>query len=269
MTATSPSASSSTPEDGRHLGAAPPLPSLSIVVPALNERETLARLVARVQAVFEGECDYELLLVDDGSDDGSAEEIARLRAEAPRLRAFSHVERAGKTPALLTGVLRAQHPLIATMDADLQNDAADVLSMLKAWHSASQSGNPGLVAGQRRKRQDNIVKKISSRTANHVRKILLHDETRDTGCGLKLMPRDVFLRLPYFTGMHRFFPALVRRLGYEIVLIDVDDFPRAAGVSKYGFWNRLWVGIGDMLAVWWLIRRGRMPGAVQEITERV
>jgi len=117
----------------------------------------------------------------------------------------------------------------------------------------------GLVAGQRVGRKASGFKRFQSRVANAVRNAILRDGTRDTGCGLKAFPRDLFLRLPYFDGLHRFLPALIRREGYDIAYVDVVDRPRGHGISNYGFWDRLWVGILDLVGVWWLIRR-KKPG---------
>ena len=153
------------------------------------------------------------------------------------------------------GVAHARAPVAVTLDGDGQNDPAFIPALLKVL----EAGAPrvGLVAGQRVGRKDTGFKKFQSRIANGVRGAVLRDGTRDTGCGLKAFRRDVFLALPYFDGLHRFLPALVRREGYEIGYVDVVDRPRRAGVSNYGLWDRLWVGILDLAGVWWLIRRKR------------
>ncbi len=243
---------------------APP-PDISLVIPTLNERENLARLVEEIVNAMVGVASFEAIFVDDGSTDGSAEELSRLMAAEPRIRCLRHDRRCGKSAALLTGVTAARAPLIATLDADRQNDPADLPAMLAAYRNAPAGAIVGCVAGQRVRRRDTLLKRLSSRTANAVRRRLLRDGTRDTGCGFKLFPRATFLAMPQFEGMHRFLPALARRQGQEVRLVEVQDRPRAAGVTKYGLWNRLWVGIGDMLAVWWLIRRHRRPAAVEEI----
>jgi glycosyltransferase involved in cell wall biosynthesis len=239
--------------------------AVSLVIPALNERENIAPLVGEIVAALDGKFAFEVLFVDDGSTDGTLEEIQRVMRQEPRVRAVKHDRRCGKSAALLTGVRAARAPLIATLDADRQNDPADLPAMLAAYGDAP-AGTVGCVAGQRIKRRDTWLKRLSSRTANKVRRSLLHDDTRDTGCGFKLFARDVFLAMPQFEGMHRFLPALAKRQGLAIRLVDVQDRPRAAGTTKYGLWNRLWVGIGDMLAVWWMIRRYRQPKSVTELS---
>jgi len=242
-------------------------PDLSLVVPALNERENVQPLVDEIVAALDGKATFEVLFVDDGSTDGTLEAIGEAMRREPRVRALRHDRRCGKSAALLTGVSAARAALVATLDADRQNDPADLPAMLAVWRAAPQ-GTVGCVAGQRRRRRDSGLKRLSSRIANFVRRGLLHDDTRDTGCGLKLFPREAFLAMPQFEGMHRFLPALAKRQGLAVRLVDVRDRPRAAGATKYGLWNRLWVGIGDLLAVWWLIRRYRHPGKVSDIAPR-
>lgn len=244
------------------------LPALSVVVPAMNERENLAPLIAEIRTALEGLVAFEILYVDDGSDDGTDRELARLLAGEPRLRALRHARRAGQSAALVSGVRAARAPLVATLDADLQNDPADLPRLLVAWRQDPDPASLGLVAGQRRRRQDRLAKRLASRLANGVRRRLLRDATRDTGCGLKLFDRALFLALPPFAGLHRFLPALVKGAGRRVLLVDVDHRPRAAGRTKYGLWDRLWVGIGDLLMVWWLLRRRRDPGGVTPIVPK-
>ncbi|MEQ8654012.1 MAG: glycosyltransferase family 2 protein [Kiloniellales bacterium] len=258
-------------DNAAEAGATANPPWVSLVIPALNEEENIAPLVAEIAAAMDGKLDYEILFVDDGSDDKTAAVIEGLMADstapaAGRIRLVKHERRAGKSAGLLTSARAARGTLLVTMDADLQNDPLDVPEMVKTFEAGGGLGKVGVVAGQRRRRRDTLLKRFSSRTANRVRRALLKDRTRDTGCGLKLVPRDIFLELPHFEGMHRFIPALVARLGYSIELQSVNDRERVAGVSKYGFWNRLWVGIGDMLTVWWLIRRYSKPGNSVEVT---
>jgi dolichol-phosphate mannosyltransferase len=183
-----------------------------------------------------------------------------LMASRPWLRQVRHASSCGQSAAIRTGVAQARGSVIVTLDGDGQNDPAFIPALLKAL----EAGAPrvGLIAGQRVGRKATGFKKFQSRIANGVRGAVLRDGTRDTGCGLKAFRRDLFLSLPYFDGLHRFLPALVRREGYDIGYVDVVDRPRGRGVSNYGMWDRLWVGILDLAGVWWLIRRRkRVPQA--------
>jgi len=186
-----------------------------------------------------------------------------LMASRPRLRQIRHASSCGQSAAVHTGVRHARAGLIVTLDGDGQNDPAFIRPLIEAF----SKGAPriGLVAGQRVGRRASLFKKLQSCIANAVRGAVLRDGTRDTGCGLKAFRRDLFLALPYFDGLHRFLPALVRREGYDIGYVDVVDRPRRAGRSNYGMWDRLWVGILDLLGVWWLIRRRRQVPQVLEV----
>ena len=202
-----------------------------------------------------------MLLSAAGGPSCGAAEIARLMVERPWLRHVRHAVSYGQSAAVRTGVAAAYAPLVATLDGDGQNDPAFLPALVE---QLEQSGRIGLVAGQRIGRKDTGFKKLQSRIANTVRGAVLRDGARDTGCGLKAFRRDVFLALPYFDGLHRFLPALMRRDGYEIAYLDVVDRPRRAGKSNYGMWDRLWIGILDLAGVWWLVRRrARVPQAVE------
>ena len=234
---------------------------LSILMPVYNEEDYIAEALKQTLAV-DYPCEMELLVVDDGSRDATPDVLRRLMPVYPELRVLTHDRRCGKSAALRTGMRAASRDLVVTLDGDMQNDPRDIPRMIEAFECAGGTDRCGIVAGQRRKREDTWLRRFSSRIANGVRAGLLKDGTRDTGCGFKLLPRDVFLRLPFFEGLHRFLPALVRREGLEVALVDVDHRPRHAGEAKYGVWNRVWVGIVDMLMVWWLIHRCRLPGRV-------
>jgi dolichol-phosphate mannosyltransferase len=238
-------------------------PAVSVVVPVRNEAGNVAPLVDEIVCALGDERAFEIVYVNDGSTDATADELKALMGSRPYLRQVRHAQSCGQSAAVRTGVAAARAPVVVTLDGDGQNDPAFIPALLKAL----DAGAPkiGLIAGQRVGRKDTGSKKFQSRIANAVRNAVLRDGTRDTGCGLKAFRRDVFLRLPYFDGLHRFLPALVRREGYGIGYVDVVDRPRRAGVSNYGLWDRLWVGILDLAGVWWLIRRRkRVPEVLEE-----
>jgi dolichol-phosphate mannosyltransferase len=237
-------------------------PAVSVVVPVRNEAGNIALLVAEIAKALEGQWSFEVVYVDDGSTDGTEAELKRLMTQHAWLRRVRHKQSCGQSAAVRTGVAAARAPIVVTLDGDGQNDPAFIPALVRAL----EAGNPrvGLVAGQRVSRKSGGFKKLQSRIANAVRGAVLRDGTRDTGCGLKAFRRAVFLGLPYFDGLHRFLPALIRREGFDIGYVDVVDRPRAHGVSNYGLWDRLWVGILDLAGVWWLIRRKKR---IPEISE--
>jgi dolichol-phosphate mannosyltransferase len=240
----------------------PATPSVAIVVPVRNEAGNIAPLVDEIAAALKGR-DFEIVYVDDGSTDATGAELAELMRARPYLRQIRHAVSCGQSAAVRTGVKAARAPLVATLDGDGQNDPA----FLPALFAPLEAGEArvGLVAGQRVGRKDTGFKKVQSRIANAVRGAILKDGTRDSGCGLKAFRRDVFLGLPYFDALHRFLPALVRRDGYAVAYVDVKDRQRRAGVSNYGLWDRLWVGILDLAGVWWLVRRRKRVSQATEI----
>ena len=237
---------------------------LSVVIPVCNEADNVEPLSAELRRCLAG-LDYELVFVDDGSSDGTAAKLARLRDAMARLRVVRHAANAGQSAALLSGVRAARAEWVATLDGDGQNDPAD---LRKLWQLARSATAPaGLYIGHRTTRHDSRVRIVSSRIANAVRSRLLRDRVPDTGCGVKLFRREVFLSLPYFDHMHRFMPALVRREGLEVISVPVRHRRRRAGASKYGVSNRLWVGIVDLIGVMWLLRRRHRPGPIEEAGE--
>jgi dolichol-phosphate mannosyltransferase len=241
-------------------------PELSVVVPVKDEVENAVPLLNEICGALRGKIAFEVLFVDDASSDGTAQALTAARSHSPELRVLRHAKNSGQSRAIRTGVVAARGRLIATLDGDGQNDPADIPSLLEVWQRET-AGAPalGLVAGQRRKREDNWIKRISSRIGNGTRQWLLQDRTRDTGCGLKLFPREAFLALPYFDHIHRFIPALMLREGYRITHVDVHHRPRAHGRSKYGTLDRLLVSLSDLMGVRWLRRRARNPERVEEL----
>ena len=238
--------------------------AVSIVVPVRNEAENVAPLIAEIAAALDGGWAYEIIYVNDGSTDATAERLAAVMQQRGNLRQIRHATSSGQSAAVRSGVRAARGAIVATLDGDGQNDPVFLPDLISAIENGGD--RVGLAAGQRIGRKDTGFKKIQSRIANSVRNAILRDGTRDTGCGLKAFRRDVFLALPYFDGLHRFLPALVRREGYEIAYVDVIDRPRLAGVSNYGFFDRLWIGIMDLAGVWWLIRRKKPTPDVTEVT---
>jgi len=230
-----------------------------------NEAENVAPLIAEIAAALDGRWPYEIIYVNDGSTDATGERLASAKKSRSNLRQLLHAASAGQSAAVRSGVRAARGTIVATLDGDGQNNPA----FLPALISAIEEGGEcvGLAAGQRVGRKDTGFKKVQSRIANSVRNAILHDGTRDTGCGLKAFRREVFLALPYFDGLHRFLPALVRREGYDIAYVDVIDRPRHSGVSNYGFFDRLWIGIMDLAGVWWLIRRKKATPVATEVTQ--
>ncbi len=236
---------------------------MSVVVPVRNEAGNIAPLAAEIAAALAAER-FEIVFVNDGSTDATDADLRALMRDHPWLRQMRHAQSCGQSAAVRTGVAAARAPFVATLDGDGQNDPAFLPALLQVLRAGAP--RVGLVAGQRVGRKDTGFKKFQSRIANGVRNLVLKDGTRDTGCGLKAFRRDVFLRLPYFDGLHRFLPALVRREGYDIGYVDVVDRHRRLGVSNYGLWDRLWVGILDLAGVWWLIRRKKRVPDVSEVT---
>lgn len=242
---------------------APPV-AVSIVVPVRNEADNIAPLVAEITAALDGRWAYEIIYVNDGSTDATPQRLSALMRDRANLRQVAHANSSGQSAAVRSGVRAARGGIVATLDGDGQNNPAFLPDLIAAVENGG--GRVGLAAGQRVGRKDTGFKKFQSRVANGVRNAILRDGTRDTGCGLKAFRRDVFLSMPYFDGLHRFLPALMRREGFDIAYVDVIDRPRHSGVSNYGFFDRLWVGIMDLAGVWWLIRRKRPTPVATEVT---
>ena len=244
--------------------SAPGKPAVSIVVPVKDEADNIGSLVEEIAAAMARRWSFEVVYVNDGSTDTTELELTRLMAERRWLRQIKHARSCGQSAAVRTGVAAARAPIVVTLDGDGQNDPSFIPALVRSLEEASP--RVGLIAGQRVGRRASRSKQFQSRVANGVRAAILRDGTRDTGCGLKAFRREVFLAMPYFDGLHRFLPALVRREGYEIAYVDVIDRPRHSGVSNYGFFDRLWIGIMDLAGVWWLIRRKKPMPVATEVT---
>lgn len=232
-------------------------PALSVVIPVHNEAGNIAPLVAEIARSLDGRLRYEIVYVDDGSTDTTPQELRAAQREHPQLRTVRHRASCGQSTAVRTGVKAARSSWIVTLDGDGQNDPADIPAMLAARDAAGRADV--LVAGVRAARNDRIGKRLGSRLANRLRRWLLKDGARDTGCGIKLFPRAVFLDLPYFDHMHRFLPALFLRAGITPVEQLVNHRPRTRGRSHYGLIDRALVGLVDLLGVAWLQRRAHLP----------
>ena len=236
-------------------------PELSIVAPAFDEEENLEPLYERVRASLDGLLTWELVLVDDGSRDDSAAVIRRLVERDSRVRGVLLERNSGQTAATFAGIRVASGGIIATIDADLQNDPADLPGMVRLL------GDADSVVGYRVDRQDTFVRRASSRIANAVRNRVSGDVVRDTGCSLKVFRAPAIRSVPVFEGMHRFLPTLLRQRGYRVLEFPVHHHPRRAGRSKYGISNRALRASVDLLAVRWMKSR-LVDGAVKEVVER-
>jgi dolichol-phosphate mannosyltransferase len=235
-------------------------PELSVVVPVRNEADNILPLLREIHVVLKNRMAFEVIYVDDGSTDATPERLKEARRLYSRLVVLRHRTGCGQSRAVATGIRAARAPLVATLDGDGQNDPADLPALVEAWRAADEAVRPGLmITGWRAARRDDPLRRFSSLVANRVRSALLGDGIPDSGSGVKLLPRALFLDLPYFDHMHRFMAALVIRAGGRVETVRVNHRPRERGQSKYGMWDRLWVGLVDLLGVMWLIRRSSRP----------
>jgi dolichol-phosphate mannosyltransferase len=239
-------------------------PEVSVVIPVCNEEDNVLPLAREIHAALTGRYTFETIFVDDGSTDGTAEAVRQARAQGmPEIRLLRHTKRSGQSSAVATGVRHARAASIATLDGDGQNDPADIPKLIAA-RDAPVGRGVQLFMGNRTTRKDTPFRRLQSRIANGVRGGLLGDGTPDTGCGIKLFSREVFLDLPRFDHMHRFLPALFQRQGARVISVPVNHRARVRGTSKYGMLNRLWVGIVDIVGVMWLRRRYKSGLLVRE-----
>lgn len=225
-------------------------PTLSVVIPAFNEADNVIPLVEEVIAALVGiDGGFEVLVVDDASTDGTADVLRGMRHGG--LRPVFHRFNCGQSAAVASGFRAARGHWVATLDGDGQNDPADLPEMLQR----ALSEGADCVTGVRRRRQDNFVRRISSRVANRFRDWITGDRVTDSGCGVRVVRRTALAEVPVFNGMHRFLPTLLRGQGFSVIEHEVNHRERRAGVSKYGVGNRLWRGIRDCFGVRWYLRR--------------
>ena len=233
-------------------------PEFSVVVPVFNERDNVTPLVNEIVAALRGKYSFEIVYVDDQSKDDSLQVLKDLMTSVPELRVVQHLRQSGQSTAVRNGVKAARGSWIATLDGDGQNDPADIPKLIEARNTAAPEIK--LFAGWRVNRKDTGSKRWASKIANTIRASFLKDETPDTGCGIKLFERAVFMDLPYFDHMHRYLPALVKRAGFQSISVPVNHRERGSGVSKYNNLGRAWVGLKDLRGVAWLIKRSKVTG---------
>lgn len=231
---------------------------LSIIIPVYNEQDNIAVLSQEIINCLNTNFCFEIIFIDDGSKDETVSRIQEQMQADKRVKLVRHSRNFGQSIALVSGAKAAQYPFLVTLDGDGQNDPADIPRLSEFLHN-----NKTVVLGTRNKRHDNWLRRVSSRVANKVRQYVLNDECIDSNCGLKIFPRDVFLQLPLFNHVHRFLPALFLRAGMDVIHVPVNHRHRIHGVSKYGVFNRLFVGLYDLIGVRWLMKRP----CVAEITQ--
>ena len=236
---------------------------LSVVVPVFNEAGCIEALVGEIAAALDGRA-YEMIVVDDASTDDTYTRLVGLKSTFPALRVARHQQNAGQSRAIRTGVSLARGRIVGTLDGDGQNDPADLPDLYRQLLRADAPEHLGMVMGERVIRRDGAWKAFGSRFGNRLRRWVLKDQNRDSACGIKVLPREVFLSLPYFDHMHRYMPALVQAEGHSVEARDVNHRPRKSGRTKYSNFGRLLDGWSDLRAVAWLMRRRRHPGTVSE-----
>jgi dolichol-phosphate mannosyltransferase len=235
--------------------------AISVVVPVKDEAGNVGPLAREIAVALAGES-HEILFIDDGSSDGTAQALTALKTEIPQLRVLRHSRNLGQSRGIRTGVLAARGDIIVTLDGDGQNDPADIPKLLTVLRAG---GDVGMVSGVRVKRKDTTSRRIASRLGNGFRNLMLGDGASDTGCGLKVFRRQAFLELPYFDHIHRFLIALVQRDGWKVRYVPVNHRPRLTGASKYTNLGRMLVSFHDLLGVRWLQRRHRGRTETREL----
>lgn len=230
--------------------------SITIIIPTYNEIDSIGLLIDETISVLSHEkFAFEIICIDDGSHDGTREYLVHLAKTLPQLRVVAHRKNYGQSIALISGVKAASFSLIAVLDGDGQNDPADIIKMFYLLQNRDKT----VVLGNRTRRKDSFIHKLYSKIGNSIRSFFLRGECPDTGCSLKLFPREAFLSIPLFNHMHRYLPDLFTKAGYELINVPVNHRPRLHGVSKYQFINRFWLGIHDLIGVHWLLKRFSLP----------
>ena len=237
----------------------------SVVVPVHNEQDNVVPLLDEIVDAASPDSTFEVIFIDDLSQDRTREMLVAAKAGCPALRVLVHEQNCGQSSAILTGVTAAKGRLIVVLDGDGQNDPADIPKLLQRYGELERTMRIGMVSGRRVKRKDSFIKRVASQIGNRVRQWILRDKAVDVGCGLKVIARETYLALPYFDHMHRYMPTLLLRHGFQVDFVDVNHRPRLHGSSNYGVLDRLWVGLGDILGVVWLKRRCRLPQNTTEI----
>lgn len=238
---------------------------ISVVIPCYNEAGNIGRLVEETLTAVPEASLGEIIVVDDCSSDGGPEEVLKIRERDKRVRLVRHLTNAGQSASVRTGVLAAEFELIGTMDGDGQNDPHDFPAMIAAIAPAGDKSGPALIGGVRQNRKDTGSKRWASKAANWIRDSILKDDCPDTGCGIKLFWKEGFVKLPFFTSLHRYLPALFQTYGYKTAYLPVNSRERIAGVSKYNNLNRAIVGLYDLFGVSWLRRRTRHPETSEDV----
>ncbi|WP_084420550.1 glycosyltransferase family 2 protein [Henriciella litoralis] len=236
----------------------------SVVVPMHNESGNAGALIREIATALDGRS-YEMIMVDDASTDDTRAVLAALKAEFPALRVLSHRKNAGQSRAIRTGARAARGRIIGTLDGDGQNDPADLPDLYRALTRTDAPEKLAMVMGRRGSRKDTAWKRFGSKFANAIRRRMLRDDCDDSGCGIKVIKRDVYMALPYFDHMHRYMPALIKADGHDVEFMDVNHRERGTGQSKYTNFGRLWAALSDLRGVTWLIRRRRNPDGADEI----
>ena len=230
--------------------------NLSIIIPVFNESENISNLLIEISEAL-STYNHEILVIDDSSTDSTIEVLKSIKQSNENLRILSHSENYGQSNAIKTGISSSKHDVIVTIDGDGQNDPRDIPILVEEYVKRNINYPRVMIAGYRYSRKDSFLKRFSSKYANMLRNFLLKDNVPDTGCGLKVFDKKSFLELPFFNHIHRYLPALFIAQGGKVFSVKVSHRPRVKGVSKYGFHNRFWVGIHDLLGVFWLQKRSK------------